>query len=440
MRKVLVRSGRGAAVLLGTALTALPGVASAEPLDLESCVRLALRNNVAVAQADAALDRAEADGLGAWSGFLPSARVSASWNKPEEAVEIFQAGTLRFFDESYRANFQASLPLFDGLGNIQSWRQASQGKKQAARSREATLQDVVLETERRFFEVGRQEALLDVQQEAVRLSQEQLKKTEAMKELGAATQADVYKAEVDHSNNRLSELRTERDLQVAEASLAEYLGLDPGQELDLAETDLTSVGSWNLDEATRTALEDHPEVLASEAGLSAARSGIGAARSALWPSLSLFYNSNYFNFEFGDFDDEHIEWSYGASVNFTIFDGLLTKASIRRAQASALEGRRSLEAKKLEVQRGVRTAWLDLEIARQSIEVAESAVRSSEEDLRLAQERYKIGEGTILDVIDAQVNLTRSKTDLVAATYDARLAVSALRNAIGVMPVPEPVE
>jgi outer membrane protein TolC len=89
---------------------------------------------------------------------------------------------------------------------------------------------------------------------------------------------------------------------------------------------------------------------------------------------------------------------------------------------------------------GVRQAYLDLEISRESIAVAEEAVRSSQEDLRLAEERYKIGEGTILEVIDAQVNLTRSRTDQVAAIYDRRLAVSALRNAIGIMPLPDGTE
>jgi outer membrane protein TolC len=86
---------------------------------------------------------------------------------------------------------------------------------------------------------------------------------------------------------------------------------------------------------------------------------------------------------------------------------------------------------------GVQEAVLDSELARQSVDVAREAVKSSEEDLRLAEERYKVGEGTILEVIDAQVNLTRSKTNLVNAAADHRLSVSRLRNAVGDMPVPE---
>ena len=78
------------------------------------------------------------------------------------------------------------------------------------------------------------------------LSAEQLKKTRTMKDLGAATQADVYKAEVDHSNNRLAELRADRDLAVGKADLAAYLGLDPLGDVELADEDLAITRSSSI--------------------------------------------------------------------------------------------------------------------------------------------------------------------------------------------------
>jgi outer membrane protein TolC len=423
-------------VLAGALVAVASAPAFAERLTLEACIGLALKNNPVVIESEARLKRADADVLGAWSGFLPSARVSGTWSHPEEPV--FVPDRAAFFGETWSANLSAGLTLFDGLGNVSGYRQASHGRKSARASHRKAMQDVMLETQRRFFEVGKRKALVDVQREAVRLSAEQLKKTRTMKDLGAATQADVYKAEVDHSNNRLAELRADRDLAIGKAILAASLGLDPLEEIELADEDLAITEAMGLDDASRRALEVNPALLSSEAGLDAGRSGVSFAKSGRYPSLDLFYASNYYNVELKDFDDEHIQWSYGAQVNLTIFDGLLTKSRIRRAEADLLAARRTVESTRRDVLLAVRQAYLDLEIARQSIEVAEEAVRSSEEDLRLAQERYKIGEGTILDVIDAQVNLTRSKTDRITTIYDARLAQSALRNAIGDTPVPEP--
>ncbi len=426
-------------LLLGTG-AAGPRPAFAAALSLEQCVGLALKHNLAVESARYDLKVAEANVTGARAAFLPQLSVNGNWSKSEEGRFFEQGGTLAFSDETWSASGTASLLLFDGLGNIAGYRGAKHSRAAAQDQFAAAQQDVAYETEQRFFEVLRQEALLEVQREAVRLSAEQLKKTRAMKELGAATQADVYKAEVDHSNNRLGVLRAERDVEIARASLATYLGRDPRAELALQPEELDVADEYDETTATTQALELHPALQSARRSVKAGRSGVTEAKADRYPSFSLWYNTSFYNNEPRDFDDDHIEWTYGVRAQFTIFDGLLTKSSIRRAEAGLVNAQRSAESVERDVLLGVRQAYLDLEISRESIAVADEAVRSSQEDLRLAEERYKIGEGTILEVIDAQVNLTRSRTNQVSAIYDRRLAVSALRNAIGVMPLPDGLE
>jgi outer membrane protein len=419
-------------LFLGTG-AAGPRPAFADPLSLEQCVGLALKYNLAIESARYDLTVAEANVTGARAAFLPQLSISGNWSKSEEERFFEQGGTFAFSDETWSASGTASLLLFDGLGNIAGYRGARHSRAAAQDQFAAAQQDVAYETERRFFEVLRQKALLEVQQEAVRLSAEQLKKTRAMKELGAATQADVYKAEVDHSNNRLGVLRAERDVEIARASLATYLGRDPRAELALQPEELDVADEYDEAAASAQALEVHPALQSARRSVKASRSGVTEAKSDRYPSLTLWYNTNFYNNEPRDFDDDHIEWTYGLRAQFTIFDGLLTKSSIRRAEAGLINAQRNVESVERDVLLGVRQAYLDLEISRESIAVANEAVRSSQEDLRLAEERYKIGEGTILEVIDAQVNLTRSRTDQVSAVYDRRLAISALRNAIGIM-------
>jgi outer membrane protein TolC len=424
--------------LLGTfALVATCGSSAAETLTLEECVSSALIHNVAVADRFQGLQTAEANVMRARSAFFPSVQMGGSWTKPEERIEVFQQGTLLFFDETWSARANASLTVFDGWGNVSGYQEASRARSSARDTYRDARQEVVYQTELRFFEVLKQQALLDVQRDAVRLSEEQLKKTRAMKDLGAATLADVYKAQVDHSNNRLAELRTGRDLAVGKATLAEHIGRDPREPFDVAARGVDEVEDLSLEAASGQALEVNSELSAAKSLLESSEAGVRAAKSSRYPAVGLFYDVSYFNFELKDFDDEHVEYQYGVNVSFNIFDGFLTKSNIRRAQAAKLFGERNVEVTERKVLLDVQEAYLDLEIAKESIGVAQEAVQSSEEDLRLAQERYKIGEGTILDVIDAQVNLTRSRTELVNATYDQRLASSALRNAMGSIVLPE---
>jgi TolC family type I secretion outer membrane protein len=414
--------------------------AAAAPLSLDACVRLALKNNLTVEQARGQLRNASADVTGARAAFLPQLRVGAGFTKPEEFTTFFIEDQILSFNQAWSYSANLDLTLFDGWGNVSGYQGASRART-AARDRLLDAgQGVVFETERRFFEVRKAEALLDVQREAANLSAEQLKKTTAMKDLGAATQADVYKSQVDDANNRLEVLRSERDLEVARASLATYLGLDPREPLELAEEDLDVQADLTLDDALEHALSTNPEIRASRASARAYEAGVTAAKSARWPSINAFYNANYRFGEPDEFKDEYITEVWGLSMNMTVFDGFLTKSRIRRAESDLLTARRTVESAERDVIFAVREAWLDLEIAREAIRVSEEAVRSSEEDRRLADERFKIGEGTILDVIDAQVNLTRSRSSLVNATYDRRLAVSALRDAIGDLPVPQSAE
>jgi TolC family type I secretion outer membrane protein len=410
---------------------------AADPLSLEDCIQLALKNNLAVEQARNDLKRANAGVLGARSAFYPTLSIGAGWSKSENARPFEQGESFVFSDETWSISENANLTIFDGMRNVASYQQSQNGREASEESLEKSRQDVALETERLYLEVLKQAALLQVNDEAAGHSEGQLNKTRAMKDLGAATLADVYKAEVDFANNRLAVLRSRRDVEVGRASLANYLGLDPRERIDLVAESLDSSQSFDLDAAFDLALQVNPQLGAAEAGMEANRLGVRVAKSSRYPSLSAFASANFNNRELQDFDDKRIEWQAGLRLNFTVFDGFLTKSNIRSAEASLLTARRSVESTELDVLLGVRRAYLDLDIARESITVAEGAVRSSEEDLRLAQERYNIGEGTILDVIDAQVNLTRSKTDLVTARHDARLAVSAMRNAVGDYPLPE---
>lgn len=415
----------------------VPGEASAEPLSLAACEQLALRANLDAAQAQGALSSAEADVTSARAAFLPSVAVSGTISKPEDRIEVFQGGELKFFDKTYSADAQARMTLFDGGANWSNYRAATRSREAAEDRLLSARQRVLYETAARYYGVARSQELMEVAKKASELSDEQLKKTRAMKDLGAATQADVYKAEVDRSNARLEEIRAERDLRVAIASLADFIGRSMGEKVEIMPLDPETPVPFDLAEARDRALDNNPTLRASELSRDAQKLRVSSAKADRYPSLSVWGSNSFYNFEFADFDDEHNDWRIGASLNFTVFDGLITKANIRRAQSNLQVSEKALESTRNSVLFVVEQTYLDLDVAREAITVAEGGVRSSEEDLRLAQERFKIGEGTILDVIDAQVNLRRARSTLVGARYDARLARAALLNAIGDVEVPD---
>jgi len=208
--------------------------------------------------------------------------------------------------------------------------------------------------------------------------------------------------------------------------------------MELEEQDPWEDVPYTLDEAIARAQEVNPDLSAAASQVDASKHAVRSARSTNWPALNLFANAGQTETEINAFSIDGAFWTYGIAARWTLFDGLLTKSRIRRAQSGLSLDRRQLETTERDVLFLVSQAWYDLEVARRAIEVGEVSVQSSEEDLRLASERFRIGEGTILDVIDAQVNLTRSRSDLVNSHAAARIVAARLRNAIGELPVPEP--
>ena len=67
------------------------------------------------------------------------------------------------------------------------------------------------------------------------------------------------------------------------------------------------------------------------------------------------------------------------------------------------------------------------------IPLNESVVESSKEDLKLVTKRYALGSATILEVLDAQVSLTRSNSSLINVIYDARIKEFSLDALIGLL-------
>jgi outer membrane protein TolC len=122
-------------------------------------------------------------------------------------------------------------------------------------------------------------------------------------------------------------------------------------------------------------------------------------------------------------------------LNFPLFDGVVgNKGEAQTAEARAEQARYAYERLRLDIGVELRGAINTARQANEGLEVAKRGLESSEEDLKLSQEKYNVGSGTILDLLDAQVNLQRSRQQYVVALTAARIAEAQIERARGVIP------
>ena len=419
-----------------------------EPLSLRDAVRIALEHNQSIEAVAAGTRAANARITEARSSRLPKLNYSESLTRSDNPVFVFSSlltqhqftagnfaiGTLNQPDALN--NFQSQLSLdqviYDGGQARHAVRSAQLVENVSGEDGRRTQQDVIGGVVRAYYAVTLSGENLAAAQEAVRSAEADLKRAEAVRAAGMATDADVLSIRVHLAAVSEQRIRRAADLDVARAALNEVLG----RPLETAYTLTTALApsspaERSLAEYERTAVEQRPEARQAKLATSLAESQAAAARSGLWPQVGVHAALEQ--------DRQRIasrtggNWLAAVSVRWNLFNGFGDKARIdetkhllRRSQA---EEDRAGAAIRLDVRR----AWAGLQAASQRIEVARAAVDEAKESLRITQNRYSAGLSNVTDLLRTETALLEAKTRYLAAVNDQRVAAVALELAAGTL-------
>jgi outer membrane protein TolC len=163
---------------------------------------------------------------------------------------------------------------------------------------------------------------------------------------------------------------------------------------------------------------------------------VDAARAGHWPTVSLQgeyggrWAAGTTSQQTGtdSFDDVG---SVGVVVDIPLFEGGRIEARIRQERARLRAAQERLRRLELQVQLDVETASLNIGSAAQRVHATEKAIEQAKESLRIEQEKYDLGKGAIVDVLDAQSALLESQTNYYRALSDYNVALAQLKLATG---------
>jgi outer membrane protein TolC len=189
----------------------------------------------------------------------------------------------------------------------------------------------------------------------------------------------------------------------------------------------------DLDALFAEAVANRQDLHSRQYNVEARGGDVTAAGGGLLPQVRLFARysrtSNESRFTFGA--AEGMSVSYGYTVNWNIFDRFTTLAGRSQAKARQRIAEYNLDQAQLDAQLEVRQLYNSQVEARERLTLSRETIANAQEQLRLAQERFKVGAGTMLDQITAQVNLATAQSDEVQAICDFRIASFKLDRAVG---------
>jgi len=335
---------------------------------------------------------------------------------------------------SRQAQLTSSIRIFDGLANYARISAARHdvraGEHTLAYSRTLVEEGVIAA----YYNLLRAQLLRGVAQEGEKVASEQLQRTQALYDLGSAARSDVLKSQVQLGNTRLTMVRARNAERQAKLELEHAMNLDISTPFAIDTTVVqTSIELPAFDAERTYGLTNRADLMALREGELSASRRVRAARGTLWPTLDFRYSLSLSNsdsdFQFGADKNRTRAWSLFA--NWNIWDRYLVYSNIGQARSNqriAAYDRRQAE---LDAVREVRTYVNAIEEASERLTVSRENVARSQEDLRLAQEKFRVGAGTILDTITAESDLTSTKANEVQAIVDYLIGRANLARATG---------
>ena len=435
---VVVGLARPAAAQEGLPLTlrGVPqGTLSPTPLalTLKDAVDRGLQQNLAAILEEQRLKGAESTRLEALSALLPhvGAHVRQSDQKISTASFGFQfPGVPRVigpFDV-----FDARLTLSTALFDARAIGGARAGKALVTAG-QASLRDVretiVLAVGTLYLQAQADAARVESAKAEIATAEALVGLANDQKTAGIVAGIDVLRQQVQLQSARARLITAENTYEKRKLSLARAIGLPAGQTFTLASrTAFHAAPPLTLDQAIAEAGAAREDVKAAQARVDAARYTRQAEAAARWPSLHLDADFGTIGREMSALDKT---FSIAALVRVPVFEGGETRARVQRAQAEL----RIREAELADLTGGVRydvsAALLDVRAADAGVEVADSARTLSRQELDQAQDRFKAGVASTLELVQAQESVATATEQYIDSLYAHAVAKGTLTRALG---------
>jgi outer membrane protein len=418
--------------LTAAALTS-PQTQTPPPLTLRVARDLALKNHprVLAAQNEAsAAGQVVREARSAYYPFLTAALTGVAASNDNARIGAGALSASRLIDRVSPGVLMSQ--LVTDLGRTPNLVASSKFQAQASeQGYQATKEDVLLAVDDAYFGVLRAQGVVRVARQTVDARQLLYDQVNTLAQNNLRSQLDVTFADVNLADAKLLLIRAQSDLQGAYAQLARAVGSDTPVTYQLAEEDLPPGPPADAEPMVAQAMTDRPDIARLRFERDAARKFAYAERDLNRPSVTVAAVAGVIPViaQATGTPDRYAGAAF--NVDVPVMNGGLFSARHAAAEYRAMEAEQHLRDQQERVARDVRVEWANASTAFQRIDVTAQFLRSATLALDLAQGRYNLGLSSIIELTQAQLNVTRAAIENLSAKYDYQTEFAALQYAIG---------
>jgi len=322
--------------------------------------------------------------------------------------------------------FSASQPLFTG-GRASRAIDTAEAQVLAGRENLRNVEQTVLQSViQAYRDVLRDQQIVEIRRQSLEVLTSQLEETRARFEVGLLTRTDVARGEAQAAQARALLSSAQAQLQNSRAAYATAVGQNPG-ELD--ETPVLPGLPSTVDDAFRIAEDDNPALVRARINEEASRYRVAQVRAQRNPTVSLSTSLGFT----GPTDpfDLNRQLSVSGTITQPLFTGGAVSSQIRAALEQNNSDRILIEQQRRVTVQAVAQAWNTLQAAQANIASNQEQVRAATVAFEGAQEQYRVGLSTTLDVLLTQETLRSAQLSLVQSQRDLYVAQASLLAAMG---------
>lgn len=360
------------------------------------------------------------------SGYRPTVtgNADAGWQRQETKPQSLNDG------ETHPKGYSVQLtqPIFKGFRTLNGVREAEATVRAGRETLRTVEQSVLLEVVTAYMDVVRDQAIVKLRENNVTVLSKELKATQDRFSVGEVTRTDVAQAEARRAA-AVSQLDAAKaNLKTSRGSYERTVGHAPSNLREQRPRE--SLLPKSLDEAISIGAKENPAVVGSLYREQAARHNVDKTWGELLPSVQLEAQYSH-RFDSSRTTDEAETTSVTGRVSVPLYESGEVRARIRQSKHTHVSRQQEIEQNRSETQASVVSTWSQLQAARAQLVSDRAQVQATRTALAGVREEERVGQRTLLDVLNAEQEALNSEVQLVTTERNLVVASYSVLSSIG---------
>jgi len=414
-----------------------PASDQVQRLTLRDTINMALRYNLGAIESGQNAQIARGQRLLALSNLLPQVSAGASENVQQLNLATFGLGGLKlqgiptvvgpFGYSSVDGSISQTLFSFE---SIQRFRSARTAEQAAQLSYQDILDVVTLTVGSAYLQIIEADSRIKAQEAQVQNARALYDRAVDQVQAGTAPRIEATRTAVQLHTEEYNLSIARNKFEVAKLALGRAIGLPLGQPFELADTlPYSDINPLNVDDALQIAYKSRSDFRSALDSQKAAAQTLSAARGERYPTVAV-------NGDYGDigstFGHSHGDFTFQAGIRVPLFTGGRIKGDITQAEAELRQRKAEAENIRGQIDQDVRTALLNLNAAKEQVEVARQNVELANESLTRSRDRFTSGVTDSVEVVQAEQALASANDQFITSLYNHNFSKLSLARALGV--------